>query len=53
MADPRFAIAQYEAEMSAEYTLQVLAQRHDADARHREAGSDIDIDPWLPLFEGE
>ena len=53
MAEPQFAIAEYEAEMSVEYTLQALAQRHDVDARRREADADIDIDPWRPLFEGE
>ena len=65
MADSRFAIAELEAEMAAEYRLQALAARHDVDARCREADTapeprdgaeplaDIDIDPWRPLFEGE
>ena len=53
MAESRVAIAEYEAEMSAEYTLQALAQQHDVDARRREADSEINIDPWRPLFEDE
>ena len=37
MAESRFAIAEFEAEMAAEYKLQALAARHEADSRHREA----------------
>lgn len=59
MSESRFAIAEFEAELASEQMLQTLAYQHEVHSRRRESDpeidseTEIDIDPWRPLFDGE